>query len=259
MGLLRFILCLHLFSIALDIDWLVSDYYPQPMNASQVQLWYQNEYSTVRDAARYLLFIVILTKVAVFFSLLSSSTVGTQMLLTAWSKVKAFLPVATAGMSNEEIKDMLNLRVLSLIWLELLGSTMMLILGIYAQAKLPWAPQFLLAPTLASFLYLLYAKAASGVIVVAAILRNCTWLGVASAKDATKLKVLINRSFLRFNGTLKFVETCLGILLWINLAYAWNLEGTATPKEVNIILIGISITMVLTECVAGALWITIWW
>jgi len=248
------------FSVGLDLDWLISDYYPVPINTNQLQSWYQNEYSTVRYVTRCLLVIVIVAKIVVLGLVLRSSTVGTQILSMAWSKVRVFFPVATTGgMTTKEIKDMLNARVLSLIWLELLGSMTMLILGVYAHARLPWAPQFLLAPTFASFSNLLYAKAASGVVLVAAILKNCTRPSVASTNETPAIKILIDQSFLRFNGTLKFFETCLGILLWINLGYAWNLGGSNTPKEVKIVLICLSIAMVLTDCVAGALWITICW
>ena len=215
----------------------------------------------MREVTRYLLFFVIVTKVVVFTIFMKSSVVGTQMLSRAWSKVKVFLPpMTTNGMSKQDIKDMVKSRVLALIWLEFLGSLMMLLLAVYAQARLPWAPQFLLMPTITTFLNLLYAKAACGILLVAAISRNCSrFICVAPASDLLHFKVLIDQSFLRFNGIIKFFECCLGVLIWINLAYAWNLGGSDTPKEVKIVLICISVVMVLTECFASALWTTVWW
>ena len=214
----------------------------------------------MREVTRYLLFSLIVTKVVVFTIFMKSSVVGTQMLSMAWSKGKVFLPPMTNGMSKQDIKDMVHSRVLALIWLEFLGSLMMLLLAVYAHARLPWAPQFLLMPTITTFLNLMYAKATCGILFVAAICRNCSRLiCIAPASEVVHFKVLIDQSFLRFNGTIKLFECCLGVLIWINLLYAWNLGGSDTPKEVKIVLICISVVMVLTECFASALWTTVWW
>jgi len=216
--------------------------------------------SLSRNIAWYLVIIGIVLKIVILVTLLRSSTIGSEILATTWKKVHVFFP-PTSTKPPENTKAVIESRIIAIVWVEFICSSCLLFLAFYSQMRLSWAPQFFTTSSFMTMPNVLYAKGISGIILVLGILRNsrfgCLPSSSSGSSNAHSSKVLVNRTFLRFNGTLKTINVAIGILVWIRISSAWSLGGGDIPKEVRIVLGGLTALMVLTDILCVILCLTV--
>ena len=257
-----------MFSFGLDVDWLISDYYPVTLGVIEDQFIYNTQQSAIfsRNFAWYMIMMNIFLKTISLAILILDSKVGNQMINEAWDKLHLFFP-PTSTKIPENLNVIMESRIIAIGWVELISSLLIIILATYANLRLSWAPQFQSRPVLTTLPNILYLKGISGTLLVMALMRNCNKRAIfgclvsSSSKpdspSSHNRKVLIDRSFLRFNGTFKCFTTVIGICTWYSLLTVWSLGGGDIPKEVRIVLGMLATSMVLTDVLALALFVTV--
>lgn len=264
------LLSVNIFSIGLDIDWLISDYFPSSLDINQDQAMYnyKNDASFSRTIAWYLIIINTVLKIAPLIILLQKSDMGSKMLSTSWAKLHLFFPPVSKRLP-QDTKAAIQSRIIAIIWTEFISSLLILFFTIYAKLRLSWAPQLqpnaIMWDTVTLF-NSLYAKGICGLLFVMAITKNCSKRAILSEFGCVRPsitndthKVLIDSSFFKFNGTFKIFNTILGSLTWYSLLSAWNLGGREIPKEVRLVLGFLTTSMVLTDVLAASICITVAW
>ncbi len=263
-------MCLQALSLGIDIDWLISDYYPVPLNANADTFIYsiQQEAILSRDFAWLTMMMNILLKTLSFVVLLFDSNIGSQMLSTAWKQIQLFLPPTSTSnvpLNVEELKAAMESRIIAIVWVEMISTALIIILAIYANLRLSWDPLFQSKLALVTVQNTLYLKGVMGILLVMALLKNCNksyllsgfWSFDLNSRSPRNYKVKIDGIFLRFNGTLKFISTVIGILTLCSIIHAWAFQTIKTPKEVRVVL-GIMVTsLIMTDFLAVTLFITV--
>jgi hypothetical protein len=263
---------LYIISVCLDLDWLIGDYYPITLDKDN-QLFVDGTNSLIiKKATEYIIALGIILKVCTLLFYLKKTPTGLQVILSFWGKIKFFLPCSLLSCSDSQniLLQSLESRVIAIIWLELVSSLVIICSSIYAHLQLSWAQQFqlkegVLALVDLAIINLLYIKGASGIIVVMAISKNCSKRAIFSEfgcvhdDDNIRVKVLINREFLVFNGFLKLLNFSIGIIAWINLLSAWGIAGSDAPKEIKVILVILMLAHILTDILATSLFAMVGW
>jgi hypothetical protein len=163
-----------MFSFGLDVDWLISDYYPVTLGVIEDQFIYNIQQSAIfsRNFAWYMIMMNIFLKTISLAILILDSKVGNQMINEAWDKLHLFFP-PTSTKIPENLNVIMESRIIAIGWVELISSLLIIILATYANLRLSWAPQFQSRPVLTTLPNILYLKGISGTLLVMALMRNC--------------------------------------------------------------------------------------
>lgn len=238
-------------SIAVDIDWLTSDYYPLTLDSNTDSFNYRSTKETLMSVSWYLVLIGSLFKLSSLITILFHSPNGRTIVQGIWNKLQVFLPPRRLSSVPGDIES----RVIAILWLELISSISFFLLAIYVQTQLSWAPHFSTPILFTSITNLIYLKALFGLLLVIAILRNtklsllCSELNcfMGTSVDQHYHKVRIDKQFLCFNGGLKSLSSTIGGFLWVWLAFAVKL---GTNKEVCFVLGAMFITLSITDIIS---------
>ncbi len=264
----------------IDIDWIISDYYPLTIVPNEEQFIYNTRQTFLlsRSIAWYMILFGIVAKCITMVSLLWNSSNGRSILKNTWGIWNVFLPPITTAIPDE-IERVIDSRVIAVVWLEIICCLSILLLTLYAQMRLSWAPQFTTSFLFTSMIQIMYAKSIGGFLYVLAILRSTTVSSLCSAlgcchnikededddspnsytQQGYRQKVLVDTSFIRFNGGVKALNLIIGIFLWISLISALKLGGGETPKEVVVVTGILAVTLIITDILCVILGLVIVW
>jgi hypothetical protein len=261
-----------LVTIAVDVNWMISDYFPQRLDSIQDEMAFtveQGEY-VIREFAWYIIMIGIAFKIIPLFILIRISGNGRQLLHQLWKKTFVFFP----PMSSHE-RDGVDLegRVVAIIWLEALCALFTISLTIYVQMRLSWSPVFTTASPFTPLINIMYAKGITAILYVLGILHNANLFAVISEfgcmqscykqrldSNGERLpRVFIDISFIKFNGFLKSVDLVVSVLLWISIVMSRGLGGLDQPKEVRVALGGIIILLSISSLYSYMLALIVLW
>ena len=261
------VLLLVLVSLIVDIDWLISDYSPTPLDlmTNENMFRFEQGESLTRTIIWYTTILVMLCKVIPIFITIKRSTKGKRLIRQIWSKTYAFFPpLSSSGMNLRT----LQVRTIAIIWLEIICAITVVSLAIYAQLHLSWSPIFTSAATsLTPLINILYCKGISGMLFVLGLLQHTDLVALFSEcgcrlksmyidyqdddrsddEEEERTKVLIDKPFLKFNGFLKVVDMIISIISWISLIQSKELGGYDQPKEVRLVLGLIMVSLILSS------------
>ena len=261
------IFLLVLVSLIVDIDWLISDYFPTSLDSmvdKDVFRFVQGE-SLTRTIIWYTTILAMFCKVIPIFMTIKRSTKGKHLIRQIWSKTYAFFPPLSSSEMNWKA---LQERTIAIIWLEILCAITIVSLTIYAQVHLSWSPIFTSAATsLTPLINILFCKGISGMLFVLGLLQHTDLVAVFSEclclksiyvdyqnddgsegdEDEEHTRVLIDKPFLRFNGFLKVVDMIISIIALISLIQSKQLGGYDQPKDVRLVLGLIMVSLVLSS------------
>lgn len=226
--------------------------------------------SLTRIFTRYLTMVGIPFKVIPIFIQLNGSKNGKRLIHQLWKKMHAFFPPLPSSLAQENSLEVLQIRIIAIIWLEILCAIIIASLTIYAQVHLSWSPIFTTTTLFTPLVNILYCKVISGIIYVIGLVQNTDLFAVLSEcgcfksmhyqyhqddssnndgayEEGRLTKVLIDRPFLKFNGFLKIVDTIVSIIAWVSLFQSKQLGGLDQPKEVRLVLGFVILSLVLSS------------
>lgn len=227
----------------IDVDWLISDYFPHPLRLNTDEFLYSvnQKTSVVRSIIWYVTILGSFLRVMTLVAQLRKSTNGRNLVRRTWSRFFVFFP-PISDFESEKVD--LEGRVIAIIWFEALCALSIISLTIYAQMRLSWSPVFTKASPFTPLINILYAKGVTGLLYVIGVLHHTDTFAVLSEfgcqryasdeRGETRPKVLIDPGFLQFNGFLKMLDTIVSVLVCISLAMSKSLGGLDQPKEVRV-------------------------
>ncbi len=230
-------------TVIIDIDWLISDYFPHPLKLNTDEFLYlvNEKTSVVRSIIWYVTIIGSFLRVMTLVAQLRKSTNGRNLVRRTWSRCFVFFP-PISDFESEKVD--LEGRVIAIILFEALCALSIISLTIYAQMHLSWSPVFTKASPFTPLINILYAKGVTGLLYVIGVLHHTDAFAVLSEsgcqryasdeRDETRPKVLIDPGFLQFNGFLKLLDTIVSVLVCISLVMSKSLGGLDQPKEVRV-------------------------
>ena len=225
----------------------MSDYIPVSLQSYEQDgmppLQLIQDTTITRNIVWYLILIGMSLKMTSLVIQIRISNNGKHLMRRVWKSTFAFFP----PISSQE-KNGLDIegRVVAIIWLETACAIGIFSLSVYSQRQLSWSPIFLRASPFTPLVNIMYAKAITGVIYIIGLLHHTNIYSIllecrcsrcchsSNSNDVNQRKVLIDTSFLQFNGVLKFVDIVISVFLWYSIIVSSNFGGVNDPKEVQI-------------------------
>jgi len=267
-----------LLSIFTDLDWLVSNTRPVPLDKANNFNPYKPQGALSKLAGLALGF-NILFKLGMVWSITSGSREGFGMLKKFVVKpLKFFLP--TLGMPRTLKKDIAK-RLIAIGWIELVCALGMLILSFVAMTAMGSHPHFINDSAGIPLTYIMLLKAVSSLFVFGSVLRNtdmgdffkefgCLSLGCKSWYKQRKKrlrekrgfsapKVLVDEDYISSVRGTKLFDMAMGLWVWIGLGHAISFGGGRASKGVRVIT-GLAVTcQVLSDILVVLLLVVVGW
>ena len=268
-------------SIAIDIDWVNSNYYPPSLDkksSAYGEFDFPLHFSNTRFMTHSAICFNILLKCIVVYTISNKTRSGGKLKRALWKRLHLFCPPTTRRLPKN-LKKVVQQRIFSIVWIEILCAIAILVLFGIVQGTIPWATQFSVNCPFIPLSMVMLLKGCSSLVFASSLLFNAdildffaeygcmvpkTWYKnrqrIMKKKNSFEFpRVFFDQKYLILNGCVKVIDLTIGILMWVALVWANNLAGGTAPKDIRTILTILFITQVLTELLVTSLCVTAYW
>ncbi len=263
-----------LISTSIEVDYLISDYYPLSMRANnedEMERHFLQSPIATRNFTWYCVLFTSILKIMSFFDLALHSRSGKMLMKRLWSKTQYFIPPLffQIPVPTELVINLEN-RIIALTWLQFISSVTLFTLVIINHFKLRWSVHLNTAKFVLPLKLLMLVKSFTGFIFIISVLHDsylpdvfaefgCSihCINFCRANRRTNLaidvsrptKLRVDKKMLRRNSGLKFIDLLVSVPLWQTLIWAHRLGGRYKPKEVRVFLGILSIILFVIDII----------
>ena len=272
-----------LVSILVDLDWLVSQDRPIPLEGVEEFSGYRNpggnqgniyeesnKMQGLATVCRVALVGNIFLKLLICYSVVSKTKVGLKLLKVAFFKpMKYFLPTINMPRAGK-MKNSIAKRLIANAWIQFACTACMFSVSLVAMTAMSSHPHFLNDSAGVPLTILMLFKGFSNLMVFLSILRNTdigdflnefgclitckSWYKGRKKRLSNKRgfkapKIFVDEEYISSVRGVKLFDFCVGLWVWIGLIHALQFGGGRATKGIRI-LTGLSVTsMILSDIV----------